>query len=369
MKTAKTAIKVIIFVALLLVVLWGLAQVFTYPRANMYKSGDCSRERFNSFYKQDDNIIDCVFLGTSGTDRYWLPSFAWHDNGLATYSLVTPSQPLAFSENLIKETLKTQDVKLFVLDLRMITNDLTKRKSPPTRRVTDNMKYSLNWLNAIIKYRKLMSSSEKKRERFLSFLYKPYKYHSMWNTMELEELEDLYPEDKFFGYYGANFVYKIRPQKPTRFPIEPMDVAKDNKKILKDLYEYCQTIDAEVVFISTPVSNMPRRQGKLKSAAEYAREVGFEVYDFNTEEMYDELNWDFKTDHYNPNHANFKGALKFTDYLSEILINRYGLKDHRNDDDITCYTDWENGYKTTMRRAKKKMPDVYEKRMAGEPIQ
>ena len=54
-----------------------------------------------------------------------------------------------------------------------------------------------------------------------------------------------------------------------------------------------------------------------------------------------ELNIDLNNEFVDEHHLNFFGAYKATDYLSNLLINKYGLKDKRND---SKYKSWDEEY-------------------------
>ena len=56
----------------------------------------------------------------------------------------------------------------------------------------------------------------------------------------------------------------------------------------------------------------------------------------------DEMGIDITTDFYNRNHTNVHGSIKYTQYLSEYLIENYGFEDKRFDE---AYKSWDKGYK------------------------
>ena len=80
---------------------------------------------------------------------------------------------------------------------------------------------------------------------------------------------------------------------------------------------------------------------KFNTAMDMVRERGYEVLDFNTEEMAHELGLDWEKDFYNSKHVNFMGAEKYTEYLSAYLAENYDLPDHRGQEK---YESWEEAY-------------------------
>lgn len=357
------AIKMIIFAFLVALLFWYLGKVFTFPRSRIGEStsGDFSRQRFNTFYAQEDNVIDCVFLGTSGTDRYWMPAFAWKELGITTYSLTTPSQQVMFDKYLIREVLKTQDVKVFVIDLRTMVRPPEKTNNEITRRVTDNMRRSRNWLDTVIDCRRIIKADGGKPERLLSYLYPPFKYHSAWKDLRLDDLIEPFPKTEYMCYFGSKYFYGTRKRnsKPPVVTDKTVPIPEQNLPIIDDLLDQCRELDAEVIFISTPMKANAELQGKLNYAQKYVEDAGFRVFNCNTQEMYDYFDWDFSNDQYDKEHASFSGAVKFTRYLGNVLVKEYGLEDHRNEEDQSVYKDWETGYANTMAAAEEYCPDFY----------
>ena len=355
----RIAVLMIIFALLVAVLFWYLGLVFSFPHSRVDEEthGDYSRERFNTFYAQKDNIVDCVFLGTSGTDRYWIPSLGWKDKGLATIELTTPSQQIMFSKYIMTEALKTQDVKLFVVDLRMMIRPPKKTNNEITRRVTDNMRRSRNWLETVVNCRQLIKDGGGKPERLLSYLYPPLKFHSRWSELKLDDFTNIYPKSDYMGYFGSDFIYETHKRDRTVVTDATEPIPEENLPIIEDFFDYCETIDSEVIFISTPMSCDDEFQGQLNYAKQLVEDHGYKVYNFNTDEMYDALDWDFAHDHYDKEHANFKGAVKFTRYMEDILVNECGLTDHRNDENVEVYKDWETGFDNIMAAADEYMPE------------
>lgn len=70
-------------------------------------------------------------------------------------------------------------------------------------------------------------------------------------------------------------------------------------------------------------------------------ERGYPVINFNTEEMYQELDIDWDKDFYNSKHLNYIGAEKYTAWLTKYLKEHYDLEDHRGD---AKYDSWEQAY-------------------------
>ena len=80
---------------------------------------------------------------------------------------------------------------------------------------------------------------------------------------------------------------------------------------------------------------------KFNTAMDMVKERGYTVINFNTPEMYEELDIDWDHDFYNSKHVNYIGAEKYTSWLSEYIKENYDLEDHRGD---SRYESWETAY-------------------------
>ena len=355
--TRKNAIRMIIFAVLLVGLLTYMHLVFNFPKG---EEGDLVRERFNTYYAQKRNSIDCIFIGSSGTDRYWLPALAFEDKGIASYEMTTGHQHVMFTKYLMKEALKRHDIKVFAVDLRTLTSKPESVNSIFIRRVTDNLHFSLNKIQATRNALKVVNEAGGKVDtEDMSYYYSPIKYHAEWNTLTNEDLTDLYPESELMGYVDYKYYYKSKPQTPTVVTDETAPLPEANIPIIDDLLEYCRGLDAEVIFFSTPMSADAETQAVINSAEKYVQDAGFRTFDFNTEEMYDTLDWDFALDMTNHNHCNVFGAVKFTRYMEDILVDDYGLEDHSSDDPDT-YKDWTDGFDNIMELLEKRQPEYHD---------
>ena len=93
--------------------------------------------------------------------------------------------------------------------------------------------------------------------------------------------------------------------------------------------KYCKTLECDVIFVTAPVNTEEENFAKINYANKKAEDSGFDTINFNTPEMREALGVDYNRDFYNERHMNIWGAMKYTDYLSDYLDNRYETEDHR----------------------------------------
>ena len=142
----KEAKKGVVFLLCVILILFYINIIFSFPSG---ESADGSKEKWNTFYAMEEDTLDAVYLGTSSVDRYWISPQAWEDTGMAVYPFAISSVSCVFLKPMMEEVLKTQDVKLFIIDIRTFTNDADDISDTRMRRVVDNMKWSSTKLEAM----------------------------------------------------------------------------------------------------------------------------------------------------------------------------------------------------------------------------
>lgn len=347
--TKKQGIRLVSFVLVLLLTLLGLIKVFGIPTDDSMIS---ITERFVEFYDEPENTWDCVFVGTSCVDREWAAPLAWNDYGMTVYPMNTSVQPIALTTNLLTEVRKKQDVKLAVVDIRGIQKSKMNPIEKRIRRITDNMKYSSNRTETVEKaidfYKEFYSQEDVEDGAKMldqldeSSLYFPFlKYHSRWKT-GLTRNDFLKKESEMKGVYN----YKKRPFKvekvePTKVIDGVGELDEMQKGILDEIFEYGQSTNLPMLFISSPVQVSKNDQLELNAALQYLEDKGADVINFNTEEKYEELDLDFSQDLFNESHLNSRGAVKFTKVFSQYLHDTYQFEDKRGQQE---YQEWDEAY-------------------------
>ena len=348
---AKNLRRILIFAVLVICLLIYLSMVFTFPRG---QKSDMARERFNTFYALPDNTVDGLFIGTSGVDRYWIPQLAWKENGITVYGMTSGNQPLPFVKHLMTEALKSQDIKTFIVDIRAVSKKPASINDTDVRRVTDNLRMSANKIETtkdILEF--LENGKTKVKTDDLSYYIKLAKYHAGWKDLTKEDFIDVYPESEYMGYFAYNDnAFKVRPQKITTVIDDTAKLDPRNEAALIDLLDYCDTLDAEVIFVSSPQSPRDLYQKQYNEAFRIIKSRGYKTINFNTDKMYSAVGWDFHHDLYNHGHANIYGAIKYTRWIADYLQDKYKLEDHRKDADQSQYEIWDQAYENTMDRLK-----------------
>lgn len=332
-------IRCIIFLAILGAVFFYLNQAFTIA------DSEESKKNFNQFYSEKENSLDGVYFGASTANRYWVTPKAFHDTGIAIYNLATTSQPLVVTKYLMEEAEKTQNPKIFIVELRWAYKDANLMQEAFIRKVTDGMKFSLTKIrtvNAAVDFS--LKGDNDIKDNKMDYYIPILKYHGRWNNGDLTTNDLLLTRTKsptkgFFLTPSASF--RQVPQTPASYTTKTRALAPETEDMLKDLLDYCDTIDTNVLFVLSPHAAKEENVERLNEAVDMVRARGYDVLNFNTKEMIEEVGIDWDKDFFNANHTNVAGAEKFTGYLADYIAENYDIEDHRGDPE---YKSWEESY-------------------------
>lgn len=332
-------IRCLIFLVILGAVFFYLNQAFTIA------DSEESKKNFNQFYSEKENTLDGVYFGASTANRYWAAPKVFHETGMAIYNLGTTSQPLVVTKYLMEESEKTQNPKLFIVELRWAYKTADLMQEAFIRKVTDGMKFSLTKVRAINEAVDFSLKGENdivdnKMDYYIPIL----KYHGRWNNGDLttEDLTLARTKSQTKGFFlTPSASFRQVPQTPAAQTKETEALAPETEDVLVDLLDYCDTIDTEVLFVLSPHAAKEENVKRLNEAVDIVRDRGYTVLNFNTEEMINEVGIDWDKDFFNANHTNVAGAEKFSLYLADYIKEHYDIEDHRGDPE---YKSWEESY-------------------------
>ena len=345
----KNPLLAILKVALFLVL---AAAVFLYSNlAFSYAGTKQDKGAYNTFDELQKGTVDVAFIGTSATSRYFIPGQAYVEDGLASYVIAPPQTPAIFYDNIMDLIEQTQSPKVFVVELRNVlggydaVNEVAVRKTTDSIKLTKSQRYAMidEALATMRKHAKKGTYDDSRIDYYLPVV----KYHSRAFSDSKKEqitLDDLLLKPVYNvtqGYQASGPVLDQASQKPGSYQSSAAELPSDIKEIMDGLLDYCDKLDAQVLFTFSPYS-MSEDESLLSNAVSaYVQERGYDCLNCNNDETVAEIGLDWDKDFYNNHHVNYVGAQKYTSYLSKYLMKRYDLEDHSGD---AAYSDWESGY-------------------------
>lgn len=325
-----------------------IAAILVAGCSHLFRFVDAERTNtvFEDFYGLEDDSADCIFFGSSVTQRGYITPVAYHEYGIPAYLLATGTQPFWMTKYLMEETLKTQSPKVFVVELKGACKSVDWTGDVHIRRALDNMKPSLTKLKVVMAIRRYFPEDSNGIDSTgLSYLFPIIKYHSQWSpNKRMTEFEDV---DYYTGYSPvARKSFKIKSFKDFKYDSHTKAIDGQTEEALKDLLDYCDTLeDTKVLFVMPPYQASADGMGKMNYAKEIIEDRGYECLNLLSEEKRAEMGLSDATCFHDKAHMNYYGALIYTKYFFNYLQEHYGLEDRRGQKGCEK---WESEYERLM---------------------
>lgn len=344
-------VRLIIFCILILVTVIVCCQIFKFTDAER------SNKIMEQFYAQEENTVDCIYFGSSATQRGWVVPEAYHNDGIASYSMACGSQPFVLTRYMMAEALNTQKPKLFIVELRGICKGPDDLWDVSVRRILDNMKMSSNKREAIDAVTDYAAKGKNSIDQTKTSYYFPFlQYHSLWNPSKQPDYGGV---DYYKGYaLEPTVVFRLREIYPHKFSEDNVQpIAPASEDVLNDLLDYCDTIDSRVLFVVSPYEASLTGMGKINYAQNIIEKRGYEVLNCLPAEVRTEIGLDNRTCYYNREHLNLNGSRLYTAWLSDYIKKNYDVPDRSGD---KKYSSWEKEYERLTDNLNGMYSDLYQ---------
>lgn len=317
----KKCIKLIFLIAL------TLGIVVLCSRILLLKSED-GVSQLKSFYKQKNNTVDVLFLGSSHVYCDISTGLLWDKYGMASYDLGGAEAPSWTSYYHLKEALKSQRPEVIFYEISIAA--IRPTDYPPEFWVEDN-NYGMKW-----NQNRVDSLKENTLDQTFPKIFFPLSaMHGRYSELTKDDFID---EHNSINYKGFD------PREAVT-PFETPDISKVTgktecsekaEKYLRKIIELCKEEDIPLVFFVSPYVVSPQEQEMFNYMFGIGEEYGVPYIDFN--KCYDEMGLDFSCDMAEELHLNYSGNSKFTEYIGKRIKEEYDIPDRRGNED---YTSWD----------------------------
>lgn len=278
----------------------------------------------------DENSIDVIFVGASNVFTYWRPVKGWTDCGITSFDYTSSGMDAETYPFLIRECLKTQHPKVFVVDVRKLLTGLHDDEiTVNLRNGIDSMPMNLNRFKAINYFCDLNGIP---KTDAISLYFDIIQYHDNYSTLKSDYSWDLWDniaknQNYLTAGVGDAFIqYFTRPENETD-AISKLPAA--SYAILEELMKVCNENDVELLLVASPFYIQKEQQEEMNAVSAFANEFHVPFIDMN--KRYDEIGVNFESDFMDRSHANISGSSKYMAYLENYLIAHYSIPDHRDD--------------------------------------
>lgn len=300
---------------------------------------DRDYRRIKSFFEQEENSLDAVFLGSSATYTFWQAPVAWNEYGITVFPLSNVKQPLLAAKFMIDDARKKQPDALYIVNIATVTEEYNFR----IHRSIDGYPNTINKFKMIDYLCDLGDFSLSER---MEFYFPIIRFHSRWGELVPSDFNT--PDDKHKGAVSNSLFMKGVEDvsggiKDTDY-YEP--VSEQMAEGITDLMDYCEEEKVRVLFVVTPQEITDKtRIGNLNTVIKMLEDRNFDVLNLMVDS--EKIGLDPTKDYFNSTHTNIHGSIKFTDYFARYLAENYGFEDKRGNE---SFSDWdvasEDYYKT-----------------------
>ncbi|MBR6514973.1 MAG: hypothetical protein IKT46_09100 [Clostridia bacterium] len=276
---------------------------------------------WNMYLKEQEDSIDLMFVGSSMAYCDIIPARIYQNTGHTTYVVSAPYMMPDTAYYYLKEALKTQSPEVVMVEATSFFFSINEADYYKVN--IGYMPYSLNRLEAT-----LFAAPNKEK---LGLLFPLFNYHERWEQYSLREHISPRPDAVSDIMAGYTYLGTAQPQNKRyhRSFLYTEEEYERGIKYMNKIIDLCKDNDIELEFFIVPACEYvsPELTDKL-------REEAGEIKVTNFNDSFGELGLDFKTDFYDKRHVNFKGAVKFTDYLSEYITKNYELPSNSHDQEL-----------------------------------
>ena len=317
----KKTIKIVAFIICVSLIMTFVVKILRF------KSSD-GIDQMHAFYKNPENTVDVLFLGSSHMYTNVNTGILWSEYGISAYDLGAAEQPFWNTYFCLKEALKTQKPKVIVLEIFSATFHSAEFQTE--RWTIDNlygMNFNLNFVEAVNK--------SIKEGWYADYLNRFARYHSRYTMITEDDFKYDSGMENFKGFvpkFGTN------PQEKTNVH-HVSEATFSNEKMgdyLMKTINLAGEEDIPVILVCAPYATNEGSQEIFNAIYQYADKKEVPYIDCNV--RYDELGIDFSQDFVDWSHLNEKGNVKYTNYLGNYLDENYELPDHRGDE---RYASWD----------------------------
>lgn len=280
--------------------------VLFYPKNNQQAFG-MTNEAANGILGERKGSIDVLFVGDSEAFSSFSPLQMWGDHGFTSYVCATSGQELPYGNTLLRRATKNQRPRVVVIETHSIYTAVAAD-------------------SAIM--------------RTMQDVLPVFEFHNRWKSLTSGDLTTRVSTTYSDGLKGFRLDKSVVSADSTGH-MAPSDAVEEipsrNKQYVRMMVDYCRSIGAKPLLVSTP-STVCWNTARHNGMAAFAQEMGVDYIDLNTGASKVDIDWATETRD-GGDHLNLAGAQKVSSYIGAYLSKTYNLPDHRGD---SAYSSWND---------------------------
>ncbi len=311
----------------LIIIITAVTLLFVLTRILVLKSED-GINQLQALYKQPEDSIDVLFLGSSHVYCDISTGVLWDNYGMASFDLGGAEAPSWISYYQLKEALKTQKPKVVCYEIAVTA------MYPVLYQIDEwaiDNNYGMKWNENRIK--SLRENTE--GDSFYDKLIPLNIMHGRYADLKENDFRNERNSVNYKGFDPRETVIKVeRPDIST--VTESVACTEKAEEGIRKIIELTKSEGIPLVFFVSPYGVSEEEQKIYNYIEQIAQSENVEFMDFN--KQYDEMGLDFDTDFADYTHVNYSGNYKFSNYIGGVLKDKYDIPDRRGDE---RYVSWE----------------------------
>ncbi|MBQ3302837.1 MAG: hypothetical protein IJH04_11970 [Eggerthellaceae bacterium] len=306
----KTIGSVLSLVAISLLLLLGLSALFQ-PKDTSEEAGMIDASA-NAIMAEPADTIDVLFIGDSEAYSAISPLQLWGEHGITSYVCSAASIRLPYANQLLQIATQNQRPRVVIFETNMLFTVFS---------IDDLVTKELEGLLPIVRF------------------------HDRWKNITSEnpfKTPEYSWTDDLKGFRISTTVSgDDNPSLVGETRTRSLYISATGRLYLSQMVDYCRSIGATPVFLSTPtlINWAPERHASIQAVAD---ELGVAFIDLNVAPYIVEIDWDTETRD-GGDHVNSVGAQKTTARIGDWLSWTFELEDHRGD---ASYQRWQTLYES-----------------------
>jgi len=292
------------------------------PKNNSKASG-MPNEHSVGFYSQPPGSIDVFFVGNSNTYAAFSPVEMWREYGIQTYTSGVGFETTVEAYTMLVEMFKYHTPKAVVLETDCVFSE--RRGADTFGEAFEKLAY---WEVPLLKY------------------------HNRWKDVKFGDMFKS-PVYTWHSYSHGQYVSaEVQPCRTVK-PIIKTDFVEQMGPIsyfgLSSIISLCKEKNVDLMFVYVPCIKSWKYQ-RHNAIKEIADANGIEFIDYNL--MIDDIKIDWLKDTRDKGtHLNVYGAQKISKHMGERLVEKYSLKDLRDNKELSEL--WEKDYQDYLKQIKR----------------
>lgn len=277
------------------------------------------------------NNIDVFFLGNSAVNWSISPMYIWNKYGILSYNRGIEQQSLIETLHITKSIFRKYKPKLIIVDI--FESYWAYNKYLNLNGIANMIEFPYN-LSAYNDYFKYLKHFDNKLDIFneLENINLINRFHNRWKVLNKYD----------FGYAeymrGVWPVHGVKNYDIPKITNEEKKIDEYNLYILSKIVKIAEENNCKILFIRTPYGTT-YGNSYINFFKKYAEQNKWNFINYN--DLYKNLNFDYKTDFESTYHLNIYGARKVMDHLVPYIIENYNIPIRKDD---PKYASWNEDY-------------------------